>query len=127
MPGIVIGQRVNVRKLERAKELRREMTTAEARLWAHLRANRLNGLRFRRQQVIDGFIVDFYCNSLALVIEVDGPIHEGQKDADQERDAVFTARGLTILRFTNDEVLHAVPSVLARIQAIAYERVTPPL
>jgi very-short-patch-repair endonuclease len=127
MGGIVTGQRVNRDKLNRARGLRREQTAAEARLWEQLRANRLNGLRFRRQQVIDGFIVDFYCNALRLVIEIDGPIHDGQVDDDQEREYVLTGRGLTFLRFTNDQVLHDLPSVLARITALSHERVTPPL
>jgi len=56
---IITGQKVSPEKLERAKELRREMTPAERRLWQRLRANRLDGWHFRRQQVIDGFIVDF--------------------------------------------------------------------
>ena len=120
MPGIVIGQRVSLSKLDRAKELRREMTAAEVCLWDHLRANRLDGLRFRRQQVIDGFIVDFYCHALQLIIEVDGPIHDQQTEQDREREYVLSGRGLTILRFINDEVLRALPTVLARIQAITY-------
>ncbi|WKZ37082.1 MAG: DUF559 domain-containing protein [Anaerolineales bacterium] len=68
---IVTGQKVAKEKLERAKELRREMTPAEKILWQELRANKL-GVRFRRQQVIQGFIVDFYCHKSALVVEVDG-------------------------------------------------------
>lgn len=127
MRGIVIGQRISAEKRERAKELRRVMTVAEACLWTELRANRLNGWRFRRQQVIDGFIVDFYCNALALVIEVDGLVHDEQQEADRERDAILAARGLTILRFTNDEVRHSLPSVLARIEAIASPQDIPPL
>ncbi len=73
---IVTGQRVKKEKLERAKELRRNMTPAERRLWNELRANRLGGWHFRRQQIIDGFIVDFYCHKAGLIIEVDGPIHD---------------------------------------------------
>ena len=80
VPNIVIGQPVDDAKVERANELRREMTAAERRLWNCLRANRLAGLHFRRQQVIDGFIVDFYCHASALIVEVDGPVHEEQTE-----------------------------------------------
>ena len=70
---IIPGQRVTKEKLQRAKELRREMTPAEKILWQGVRAKKL-GVRFRRQQVIAGFIVDFYCHKGALVVEVDGDI-----------------------------------------------------
>ena len=66
---IIPGQKVTKEKLERAKELRREMTPAEKLLWKEVRAKKL-GVRFRRQQVIAGFIVDFYCHKAALVVEV---------------------------------------------------------
>ena len=78
--GIVRGQRIEPEKLARAKALRREMTPQEATLWQRLRKNALNGLHFRRQQVVDGFILDFYCHRAALVLEVDGLSHEGQVD-----------------------------------------------
>lgn len=71
---IVTNQKVTKEKLQRAKELRREMTPAEKLLWQEVRAKKL-GVRFRRQQIIQGFIVDFYCHKAALVVEVDGDIH----------------------------------------------------
>mgnify|MGYP001252608911 CR=1 FL=1 len=71
---IVTGQKVSAAKEARAKELRREMTPAEGKLWMGLRANRLEGFHFRRQQVIEPYIVDFYCHQAALVIEVDGGV-----------------------------------------------------
>jgi len=71
---IITGQKIKPEKLERAKELLREMTPAERCLGQDLRANRLGGWHFRRQQIIDGFIVVFYCHKAGLVIEVDGPI-----------------------------------------------------
>src|SRR5438270_611728 len=86
VPNIVIGQRVDPAKVLRSKELRRQMTPAERSLWNCLRANRLGGLQFRRQQVIDGFIVDFYCHAAAVVVEADGPVHEQQAEYDAERD-----------------------------------------
>ena len=97
---IVIGQKISRKMHERARELRRNMTPAEKILWDRLRHNRLNGLQFRRQQIIDGFIVDFYCHSKALVVEVDGDIHDEQKAYDSERDNSLIARGFGVLRFT---------------------------
>ena len=76
------GQKVTKEKQERAKELRRNMTPAEKILWHELRANKL-GVHFRRQQIIAGFIVDFYCHKAGLVIEVDGDIHDFQKEEDE--------------------------------------------
>jgi very-short-patch-repair endonuclease len=76
---IIPGQWVTKEKLQRARELRREMTPAEKLLWHELRANKL-GVHFRRQKIIAGFIVDFYCHKAALVIEVDGAIHDLQQE-----------------------------------------------
>src|SRR5688572_11752612 len=102
---IIPGQRVTKEKLQRARELRHEMTLAEKLLWNELRTNKL-GVHFRRQQVIAGFIVDFYCHKAELVIELDGSIHneEIQKENDIERDKVLTEMGLRVVRFKNEEV-----------------------
>jgi very-short-patch-repair endonuclease len=83
---VVIGQKVSQELKERAKELRQNQTPAEKILWERLRHNHLNGLQFRRQQIIDQYIVDFYCHSKALIVEVDGAIHDMQQDYDAERD-----------------------------------------
>ncbi|AUB40226.1 Very-short-patch-repair endonuclease [Nostoc flagelliforme CCNUN1] len=112
---IVIGYKTDLVKVQRAKELRQQMTPEEKILWQHLRANRLNGLHFRRQQIINGFIADFYCHATALVIEVDGKIHEQQAEYDAERDKVLSARGLRLLRIKNEEVRHELDKVLMRI------------
>ena len=112
---IVVGQRVAVEKVIRAKQFRRRLTPAERRLWECLRRNQLKGLHFRRQQVIEGFIADFYCHSAGMVVEVDGAIHDLQAVADAERDLVFAGLGLQVLRFTNEDVLLKTESVLGRI------------
>jgi very-short-patch-repair endonuclease len=65
---IITGQKVNANKAQRAKEMRRKQTSPEQILWERLRHNRVGGYHFRRQQVIDGFIVDFYCNPVKLII-----------------------------------------------------------
>ena len=113
--GVVTGQRVREVKLLRARELRREMTPEEQELWRCLRRSQFAGFHFRRQQVIDGFIVDFYCHAAGLVVEVDGPAHDDQPDYDDERDQLLAARGLRILRFSNDAVQQNLPGVLSEI------------
>ena len=115
VPKVVRNQNVNRGKLELAKELRRSMTAEESVLWERLRGNRLNGLHFRRQQVIEGFIVDFYCHDGALVVEVDGAVHDGQVEEDRARDEVFRGLGLKVLRVRNEEVAQDVEGVLKKI------------
>jgi very-short-patch-repair endonuclease len=114
---IITGQPVKPEKLARAKELRRAMTPHEGTLWKRLRGNRLAGLHFRRQQIIDGFIVDFYCHQAGVVVELDGSAHSKQVDYDQARSDWLRARGLQVLRFTNAEIESDLARVLARIEA----------
>ncbi|HEY9633431.1 MAG TPA: DUF559 domain-containing protein [Coleofasciculaceae cyanobacterium] len=97
------------------------MTQEEKILWQQLRANKLNGLHFRRQQIIDGFIADFYCHTARLVIEVDGEIHQQQAEYDAERDQVLSARGVRLLRIKNEQVRQNLDSVLARISQACCE------
>ena len=120
---LIRGQRVSAVKLERARELRRDMTPAEKLLWERLRAHSSDGLRWRRQQVIDGFIVDFYCHAASLVVELDGAIHNNQVEYDAARDATPAARDVLILRFTNTEAETDISSVLARIRQSSQERI----
>ena len=112
---IIIGQKISPEKIKRAKELRQNMTPAEKILWQHLRAKCFNNLKFRRQQIMEGFIVDFYCHSLGLVIEIDGKIHEKQIEYDRDRDKILSTKDLHILRFTNEQVTENIESVLKTI------------
>ena len=114
---IIPGQKVTNEKLQRAKELRREMTPAEKILWEELRANKL-GVHFRRQQVIAGFIVDFYCHKSALVVEVDGDVHDLQQEEDARREKALSALGLRIVRFGNDEVVRELSAVVGKIKEL---------
>ena len=118
---IITGQHITAEKRAMAKELRKNMTPAERRLWNELRAKRLDGWHFRRQQVIDGFIVDFFCYRAGLIIEVDGLIHEKQREADAEREAALKGRGLRLIRFTNQEVMNGLGSVLRGIRMALVE------
>jgi very-short-patch-repair endonuclease len=115
MRGIVSGQRIDPIKADRARQLRRDMTPAERVLWERLRARRCAGLKFRRQQVIRGFIVDFYCEEHGLVVEIDGPVHQLRHAADRERDGVLRGLGLEVARFSNEEVVEHVEAVCRAI------------
>lgn len=120
MKRVVRGQAVGKAKQEQAKQLRKRMTPAEYALWQALRRNQLDGYHFRRQQVIAGFIVDFYCHEARLIVEVDGSIHEQRPGHDAERTRILTHHGFHVLRLSNDEVLHDLDSTLDRIRAIIY-------
>lgn len=91
---------------EKAKALRKNSTPAEKRLWKIIRDRKMLGLKFRRQHPLKYFIADFYCHEALLVLEVDGSIHtlEEIKQYDKEREAMIAELGLTVLRFTNEEV-----------------------
>jgi len=115
IPGVSTGQFISRDKREMAKHMRQHMTVAEKCFWNAVRKRRFPGLRFRRQQVIDGFIADFYCNELRMVIEIDGGIHEKQKDYDKLRDQIINQRGIKVLRFKNEDVINRIEWVLKTI------------
>ncbi len=122
VPNIVRGQRVSQGLADRARQLRREMTPQERILWNALRRDQLDGLHFRRQQVIDGYIVDFYCHAASVVVEVDGPVHDQQREYDEERDDRLARRGLLILHIRNEEIERNLAGVLDRIRKVCRER-----
>lgn len=126
MSRIITGQKIESSKVLRARELRRQMTSAEQILWQALRANRLQGWHFRRQQVIDGFIVDFYCHAARLVIEVDGDIHKQQAVYDKDRDKILAAQGVRVLRFQNSDILQNLEHVLTQITQACRASLSPP-
>ena len=99
--------------ISRARKLRKEMTPEEKILWAKLRNRKFKGLKFLRQHPIIYdtinykplyFIADFYCAEKKLVIELDGKIHDFQKDYDERRDEILRNAGLKVLRFKNAEL-----------------------
>jgi very-short-patch-repair endonuclease len=100
--------------------MRTEPTSFENKLWQQLRNSRLNGLKFSRQIVLLGFICDFVCRNLRLVIEVDGDTHDRAKDVD--RDYVLGRAGYRVLRFTNAEIGQNLDGVLAAIMEAAAHR-----
>jgi very-short-patch-repair endonuclease len=93
------------------------MTDAERRLWSRLKMKQLSGCQFYRQKIIGDYIADFYCHKTMLVIEIDGGEHFTERKAlnDKIRDRYFESLGLTVLRFSNLEVLKNTDSVLEQI------------
>lgn len=112
---------IDRRQLSRARRLRREPTAAEEAAWAILRGRKILGLKFRRQQVIAGFVVDLYCAELHLVVELDGEVHEGAegKEHDAVRSERLARRGIRVLRVQNEEVSEEfLRALLARCREV---------
>jgi very-short-patch-repair endonuclease len=115
---------VSPRQRSRAKQLRQAMTRAETLLWRYLKADRIDGLGFRRQVPIRNYIADFICMSAKTVIELDGESHnfEERHKADQNRDAFFVSEGFQVLRFTNEQVMSNLEGIVETIRQTAANR-----
>ena len=94
-----------------AKQLRKNITEAEKRLWQQLRAKQLHGLKFKRQQPIGNYVVDFVCFEKKLVIELDGGQHAEQVEQDAERTSWIESQGFEVLRLWNNDVLQNMDGV----------------
>ena len=103
-------------KIRRARELRKEQTEAEEILWKYLRDRGFFGKKFRRQHIIRGFILDFYCPERKIAIELDGSIHLKQKDYDLARQTLIESYGLHFLRFNNLDIQNNIKKVLLTIK-----------
>ncbi len=108
-----------------ARELRTRQTPAEVLLWEALRNRRLAGLKFRRQHPVGPFVFDFCCPDHRLAIELDGAVHATQHDHDVEREALLTAAGYRVLRFTNVAVQTNLAGVLDQIRSAAQNPIRP--
>ena len=97
--------------IQTAKKLRKESTHAERLLWRHLRTKQLEGYKFRRQEPIGNYIVDFVCFEKRVIIEVDGSQHQTEKGKDRKRDQWLKRQGFRVLRFWNNEVLNNLEGV----------------
>lgn len=93
------------------------MTDAELRFWSRVRRKQVKGLQFYRQKNIGNYIVDFYCPSAKLIVEIDGGQHFSEEGScnDVARDAYLMSLGFTVLRFTNSEVLRNTDGVIERV------------
>ena len=103
---------------ELARAMRHQLTWAEKALWRQLRNSKLEGLKFRRQQPLDRYILDFYCAEKKLVVELDGGQHDvpEEREYDLERTGLLKAKGLSVLRFGNSQVRENMPWILESIR-----------
>lgn len=99
-----------------ARNLRGNQTESELKLWWSIRSRQLNGLKFRRQYPIGCYIVDFICIERRLVVEVDGSQHLAQLEADEDRTMFLQSKQLSVLRFTNVDVLTNLEGVIYSIE-----------
>ncbi len=103
---------------ERARLLRASSTPSERILWEALRGRRLAGTKWRRQQKLGRFVVDFFCAESALAVEIDGAVHLGREDLDAERQGILERAGVRVVRFSASDVEADLPGVLARLSSL---------
>ena len=116
-PRLVVPPEIRRKMTEIAREFRKEPTKSEAILWQALRGKQLDGVKFRRQQPIGYFVVDFYNSVYRLVVEVDGLIHDNQVEADRARQDILEFVGLNVLRIKAETVEKSLPIALNEIRA----------
>ena len=114
--GKFLGGEMISRLTKHAKSLRKNSTKAETLLWNKLRARQLDGIKFRRQQPIDSYIVDFVSFEKKLIIELDGGQHARDREKDQLRDEQLSDSGYTVVRYWNHDVLENFDKVLEDIR-----------
>lgn len=113
-------------RTSRARRLRADQTLAEQRFWDFVRDRRFEGLKFRRQAPAAGFVVDFFCPQLSLVVELDGGVHRLRAAHDAARTARLEAAGFTVLRSANEAFLSKPNVLLGAIRALAALSRNPP-
>ena len=115
-PRLVVSPGIRRKMIEIAREFPKEPTEGEKILWESLRGKRLDGIKFRRQQPIGYFVVDFYSSAYRLAVEVDGPIHDQQIEADTARQDILEILGLTVLRIRTEVAEKNLPIALDMIR-----------
>lgn len=99
-----------------ARILRNQQTNSEKIVWELIRDRKFMNLKFRRQHVIEGFVLDFYCHEIRLGIEIDGGIHNKRKDYDRIRQQIIESEGIAVLRISNKEISENKRSILQKIK-----------
>ena len=115
-PRMAVTPEIQRKMIELAREFRKEPTQSEDILWQALRGKKLDGIKFRRQQPVGYFVVDFYNSAYRLVVEVDGFIHESQQEADASRQQILEELGLNVLRIKAEVVEKNLPVALDLIR-----------
>jgi very-short-patch-repair endonuclease len=116
-PRLEVSPEVRRKMVEVAREFRKKPTKSEAILWEALRGKKLDGIKFRRQQPVGNFVVDFYNSAYRLVVEVDGSIHDNQVEADHDRQDILEMLGLNVLRIKSETIEKNLPRALDEIRA----------
>jgi len=122
-----MGYYGNRELVKKARKLRNNMTLEEIILWSRLRSKKVDGYKFRRQQPIYDYIVDFYCHELKLIIEVDGEVHslKETRDFDLKRDKTLIHNGYHLIRFSNREIIADVNATVNRISEYIKTNLSP--
>ncbi|HKJ37277.1 MAG TPA: DUF559 domain-containing protein [Anaerolineales bacterium] len=115
-PRLKVSPEIKRKMVEVARQFRKEPTKSEAILWQALRGKKLDGIKFRRQQPVGNFVVDFYNSTYRLVVEIDGSVHNEQIEYDQARQDVLEELGLNVLRLKSDLIEKNLPSGLMKIR-----------
>ncbi len=113
------------RLVEYAKQMRREMTEPEIRIWLKLRAKRFGEIKFRKQKVVGQYIVDFSSNDPKLAIEIDGDTHGGREVYDAARARFLEEQGYRVIRFSNRDVMENMEGVMETLAAVIAEAAPP--
>jgi very-short-patch-repair endonuclease len=103
--------------VEVARQFRKEPTRGEAILWEAVRGRRLDGVKFRREQPIGPLVVDFFASSHGLIVEVDGPVHDDQQEADRQRQELLERLGLRFCRIRTELIEADLPASLEKVRA----------
>lgn len=114
-------RRSNAKTMPKAGELRLESTPAERKLWAVLRGNKINGVKFRRQHAIGNYIVDFVSIKHKLIIELDGSQHLELAEYDEERTNHLESQGYRVIRFWNNQVENEMDGVIRAIEIALHD------
>jgi very-short-patch-repair endonuclease len=124
---LLMGYYGNRELVKKARVLRSNMTRAEIILWSRLRSKKVDGYKFRRQQPIFDYIVDFYCHELKLIIELDGEIHSlpETRDFDIKRDKTFTINGYHLIRLPKCEIETNVNTAVKKISTFIKKNLSP--
>ncbi|MBN2039235.1 MAG: endonuclease domain-containing protein [Spirochaetes bacterium] len=107
-------------ELKKRRTLRANLTVEEKIFWEQLRNKKLNGCRFRRQCSIGPYVVDFYCSSIKLAIEIDGGVHDcgSAKEYDKNRDEFIRSLGINLIRFSNEDIRRNLDVVIKMLQGV---------
>ncbi len=112
----------NPKLKERARELRKAGILSEVIFWNAVKNKQFLNLDFDRQKIIGNYIVDFYCKSLGLVVEIDGSSHVDKKEYDEKRDAFLESYGLKVVHIFDNEIKKNINGVMKYLEQVVNER-----